>query len=132
MRLDLVQELLQLIAELDRQPFPEGAAVSWMPIMDGLDFEDARHTIMEWYGSSLARDRKGELRRILPADVRSGALRRAEDRARASRRGLPRAPEPPLAERSLAVQAEVAKAREIVAAASARHRAEVERAKAAA
>ena len=123
MRLEHVQELLQLISELDRSPFPDGAAVSWQEILLGVSYSDAEAVVREWYGSSLARDKQGQMRRILPADVRSGANRRAEERARAARRVLEGPPLPPLADRGAAVQAEVAKARERLAEAIAKHRA---------
>lgn len=88
MRLSLVQDLLQLITELDRAPFPEGAAVSWLPIMDGIDYNDARQAVLEHYASSTARDSRGRERRILPVDVRSRAIAIAENRMRAARRAL--------------------------------------------
>lgn len=89
MKLDLVMDLLQMITELDRTPFPEGAALSWQPILDGLDYEDCRRAIMEHYASATARDGAGRERRILPTDVRNRARQLAEDRLRAARRELP-------------------------------------------
>lgn len=121
MRLDEVQELLQVISELDRMPFPDGAAVSWQKVMEGISGADAEAVVHEWYGSSLARDRQGQVRRILPADVRSGAIRRMEERLRAARRALPPPVARPLADAPPEVQAEVDRARKAAADALAKY-----------
>jgi hypothetical protein len=125
MRLELVQELLQLISDLERAATPEGAAVSWLPIMDGVDFQDARAAILDHYGSSAARDRQGQARRILPHDVRSGALYHRDRRLLAARRALP----PPVArrpdERPPEVEREVEEARRLIADARAKHQAKL-------
>lgn len=125
MRLDLVQELLNLIGDLERTAPPEGAAVSWLPILDGVDFEDARQAILAHYGSSAARDRKGEMRRILPHDVRSGALYFRDRRLLAARRALPRPPVRRPDERPEAVEREVQEARRLAAEAAAKHHAKL-------
>lgn len=124
MRLDLVQELLTVISELDRTPFPEGAALSWMAILDGIDFEDARQAVLEHYGSLGARDAGGQVRRILPADVRHRARAIKEARDRATRRALPAGKGPRLGStgRPAAVLAELEAARRAAAAATAKHR----------
>lgn len=90
MRLDLVQELLQLITSLDRTPFPEGADLQWFEIMDGIDYADARRAILEHYGSSAARDGRGRVRQIVPHDVRSRARALAEHRQRVALRAVER------------------------------------------
>jgi hypothetical protein len=124
MRFDLVQDLLTVISELDRSPFPEGAAKSWMTILDGIDYADARQAVLEHYASASSRDGSGNVRRVLPADVRTGAHRIAEQRERALRRALPAAPRPRLGStgRPAAVLAELAAARQRAEAATRKHR----------
>lgn len=130
MRLDLVQELLQLITSLDRTPFPEGADLQWFEVMEGIDYADARQAVIEHYGSSSARDGRGRARQILPHDVRSRARALAEQRQRAARRAIERRRElegatPRLGStgRPAGVEQLLADARLRVAEASARHRA---------
>jgi hypothetical protein len=127
MRFDLVQDLLTTISEIDRMPFPEGAALSWMPLLDGIDFADARQAVLEHYASASSRDGSGNIRRILPADIRTGARRIAEHRAREARRALPEGPRARVGStgRPAAVLAELAAARQRAEAAVRKHRAEV-------
>lgn len=125
MRLDLVSELLRTIAELDRAAFPEGAALSWQPIMDGIDFADALQAVREHYTSLGSRDASGNVRRVIPADVRSRAKAIAENRQRALRRALPQAPPHLPEDRSPEALAAVQAARERVAEAERRYREKV-------
>jgi hypothetical protein len=122
MRLDLVSELLRTIAELDRAVFPEGAALSWQPIMDGIDYADALQAVREHYSSLGSRDASGNVRRVIPADVRSRARAIAESRLRAAQRALPVAPPHRPEDRSPEVRAAVLAARQRVAEAEARYR----------
>lgn len=127
MRFDLVQELLTLISELDRSPFPEGAALSWHALLDDIDFADAKQAVLEHYGSYGARDSSGQVRRIIPADVRTKARGIKEARDRAVRRALPAGPRPRVGStgRPAAVMAEILAARERAAEAVRKHREKV-------
>jgi hypothetical protein len=127
MRLDLVQELLQLITAYDRSPFPDGADLQWLPIMDGVDYADARQAIMEHYGSSAARDGRGRVRQVLPHDVRSRAKALQEHRLRVARRALTAGDgvRRGSTDRPAEVEALLSSARLRAAEATARHRAKV-------
>jgi len=125
MRLDLVAELLRTIAELDRTSFPEGAALSWQPIMDGIDYADALQAVREHYASLGARDSSGNVRRVIPVDVRSRAKAIAEIRERAARRALPQAPLRRPEDRAPEVVATVEEARAKVQAALDKYREKV-------
>lgn len=82
MNITLVREILDLIVSYDRSPFPDGAVKAWLPVLEDIDYEDARQAVIEHYTSLGARDGKGDVRRILPGDLRSrsAAIREARER----------------------------------------------------
>lgn len=86
MKFEQAKELLQLISDIDRRPFPEGAAATWYEMLRTVDFADAKQAIHEHYTSHGARDSRGDVRAVLPVDVKSRAKGIAETRARAAQR----------------------------------------------
>ena len=86
MKLHEVEGLLELIQSIDRKPFPLNAATAWLPILGDIAYRDAEQAVNDHYRSYGARDRHGEVRPILPADIRGRAHAVAEARARASAR----------------------------------------------
>lgn len=90
MKFDQAKELLVLISSIDRRPFPENAAATWFEMLRTVDFDDAKQAIHEHYTSLGARDSRGEVRAVLPADVkhRANAIREVRNRA-AQRHALP-------------------------------------------
>lgn len=127
MKLELVTDLLTLITEYDRQAFPPGAHLAWHDVLDGIDYGDARQAIIDHYGSASSRDGSGNVRKIMPADVRTGARKIREHRERMARRALPagRGPRVGSTGRPPAVMAEVSAARARAAEAVAKYRQKV-------
>ena len=82
MNIELVSDLLDLITAYDRTPFPDGAVRAWLPVLDRIDYRDAVQAVHDHYTTLGARDSQGQVRRILPADVkaRASALREARER----------------------------------------------------
>jgi hypothetical protein len=120
MKFDQAKELLVLISDIDRRPFPEGAAAIWFEMLRTVHFEDAKQAIHEHYTSLGARDGSGNARPVLPVDVKSRAKAIAEVRARASMRHALPEPAQRLGStgRPAHVEAELARARLIAARAS--------------
>lgn len=123
MKMDQVEELLALIQSIDRKPFPANAAGAWFPIMDGIRYTDAVQAVNDHYKSFGARDSRGEVRPILPVDIRARAHAIAEARARASARSALPGPRQRVGSvgRPQHVEAELAAARRAVAEALAKH-----------
>ena len=92
MNITLVREILDLIVSYDRSPFPDGAVRAWLPVLDDIDYEDARQAVIEHYTSLGARDGRGEVRRIVPADVRARAAATREARERVLGMSRPKLP----------------------------------------
>lgn len=94
MRIEMIEQLLDLIVSFDRTPFPDGAADGWFLALDGVEYRDARQAVMDHYGALGARDKTGAVRRCIPADIkaRAGALR--DIRMREVNRNAPRLPGP--------------------------------------
>lgn len=117
MRFDQVKELLTMISDIDRRPFPDGAAATWYEILHNVHFVDARQAVHEHYTSTGARDSQGNPRPVLPVDVRSRGKAIAEARARAElRKALPAArPRLGSTGRPAEVEAELARARAAIA-----------------
>ena len=86
MKMHEVETLLSEIQSIDRKPFPDGAAATWLSILDGVTYADARQAVHDHYTSFGARDGKGDARPILPVDIRSRAHALAEHRARVAQR----------------------------------------------
>lgn len=95
MRHDQLEQLLNLIVAYDRKPFPDGATEAWLPLLHQVTYTDAEQAVHRYYGSPTARDDRGNLRQILPGDVRAGAryIRAGRERSLAARTALPAAPE---------------------------------------
>lgn len=124
MRHDQLEQLLTLIVSYDRKPFPDGATEAWLPLMHQVTYADAEQAVHRYYGSPTARDDRGNIRQILPSDIRTGARYIRESRERsATQRGLP-APPVRLGStgRPQHVEALLAKNRAKVAAAEAKYR----------
>lgn len=117
MRIDLVQALLDLMVSYDRTPFPANAVEAWLPILDPIDYDDAVQAVNEHYVSLGARDSQGQVRRILPADVKQRATAIREARQRKINMMRPRLPGPRVgsADRPAEVEAILAAARAKVA-----------------
>lgn len=81
-----VEELLALVQSIDRKPFPANAHIAWYPILRDIGYPDAVQAVNDHYRSYGSRDSKGDVRPILPADIRGRAHAIAEARARASAR----------------------------------------------
>lgn len=90
MKFDQAKELLVLISSIDRRPFPENAAATWYEMLSTVDFDDAKQAVHEHYTSLGARGSNGDVRAVLPVDVkhRANAIREARLRA-AQRHALP-------------------------------------------
>ena len=80
------RELLELIQSIDRKPFPPNAPTIWYEIQIRVEYQDAKQAVHDHYTSFGARDGKGDVRPILPVDIRSRAAALAEHRARAAQR----------------------------------------------
>lgn len=92
MKHELVKELLDLIVNFDRSPFPDGAVDAWFLALDGVDYRDARQAVLDHYGALGARDKNGAVRRIVPADIRSRAAALRDARERELNRHRPKLP----------------------------------------
>jgi hypothetical protein len=127
MRLDAIQDLLDLIVSYDRSPFGDGADRAWFAALDGVDYNDARQAVIEHYTSLGARDSRGDVRRVLPADVKSRALAIRDTRLRATARARAELPAAPrgLAARSPEAAAELRASLARAAAAGERFRAQL-------
>jgi hypothetical protein len=125
MRLDAIQDLLDLIVSYDRSPFGDRADQAWAAALDGVEYPDARQAVIEHYTSLGARDSRGEVRRVLPADVKSRALAIRDNRLRATARTRAELPAAPrgLAARSPEAAAELRAALQRASAAGERYRA---------
>ena len=133
MKLHEVEGLLELIQSIDRKPFPLNAASAWLPILGDIAYRDAEQAVNDHYRSYGARDSKGDVRAILPADIRGRAHALAEARARAAARtALPGPRERRGSKgRPPEVLAELERARALVRAALERHQADEKQAVAA-
>jgi hypothetical protein len=123
MKLNEVTALLELIQSIDRKPFPANAAPAWLPILHGIEYRDAEQAVNDHYRSYNARDGKGDLRPILPVDIRTRASALKEHRQRAEARHALPGPKPRVGSvgRPPEVEAELARARELARQAAERH-----------
>lgn len=95
MRYEEIRDLLQLIVSMDRSPFPDNAARGWYEVLADVDFDDARQAVVDHYGSFGSRYSRGDIRRIVPADVKGRAAAIREARSRERTRNAPRLPAGP-------------------------------------
>jgi hypothetical protein len=118
-----VEELLLTIQSIDRKPFPPNAPMTWYEILRDVAYIDAKQAVHEHYTSLGARDGRGDVRPILPVDIRSRASALAEHRARSMARNALPGPRERRGSigRPAEVEAELAAARARVAEALARH-----------
>lgn len=82
MKLDEVKELLQLITTYDRRPFTPAAVDTWYTELRKVAYEDAEAAVRTIFRTN-GHDDRGNVRTLLPADVRRPALAIAESRYRA-------------------------------------------------
>jgi hypothetical protein len=87
MKYNEVQELLRIIAGIDRRQFPEDAAGAWYEILRHTEYEDAKAAVLEYFSTSA-----DELPTLIPGRVRSGAARIRHVRTSAERKALTAAP----------------------------------------
>lgn len=128
MRHDQLEQLLTLIVSYDRKPFPDGATEAWYPLLYDVEYGDAERAVHDYYGAPGARDDRGNIRQIMPGDIRSGARRIRDLRHRAAARQAITSPPPRRGStgRPASVEALLAGARRKVAADVARYRAKVQ------
>lgn len=126
MRHNQLEQLLTLIVAYDRKPFPDGATEAWLPLLHEVTYADAEQAVHRYYGAPSARDDRGNLRQILPGDVRAGARYIREARERSSTAGRRTLTAPPERRGSTGrpghVEALLAKNRAKVAEAEAKYR----------
>lgn len=126
MRHSEIEQLLTTIVSYDRKPFPDGATEAWLTLLHEVTFADAEQAVHRYYGSPSARDDRGNIRQILPSDVRSGARHIREARERSTPAGRRSVTAPPVrlgsTGRPKAVEAVLAANRAKVAAAEAKYR----------
>jgi hypothetical protein len=118
MRIEMIEQLLDLIVSFDRTPFPDGAADGWFLALQGVEYRDARQAVMDHYGALGARDKSGAVRKCIPADIKARASALRDIRMREVNRNAPKLPGPRVGStgRPAAVEAELAAARARVAA----------------
>lgn len=113
MNLIETSELLTYIASMDRVPFPRGAEIAWLDLLQDVEKADAYQAAREHF------QRTDRTRRLEPGDVRTRALAIRDTRLRSDRRAIPyRQVEATPAVRDAAL----AEMREAAAAALRRHR----------
>lgn len=121
MRIAEVKELLQLITTYDRRPFSDGAVTTWHTELRAVEFEDAAEAVKMVFRTN-GHDDRGNVRTLLPADVRRPAQAIAESRYRRLARAAIEAPKVRVGStgRPAAVEAMLAEARRKAAAAAER------------
>jgi hypothetical protein len=127
MNLNETKQLLTLIASYDRRPFTPEAVDVWYAELRAVEFEDAAEAVKTTFRIS-GHDDRGNIRTLLPADIRRPAQAIAETRyrrmaAEANRRQLA-APQVRRGStgRPAAVEAALAEARAKAAAAAEKYR----------
>lgn len=126
MNITEVKALLVLIESYDRSPFRPEAVDLWFEALRTVEHEDAEKAVHGIFRTS-GRTEKGDIRRLLPADVRRPAEAIAESRYRRAAQkaiGARRPPGVPLSGpvRSPAAEAALAQARAKAAEALDRYR----------
>lgn len=118
-----VVALLDLISTYDRRPFPPGAADLWLTELRAVSFEDAAEAVRTIFRIN-GHDERGNVRTLLPADVRRPAEAIGETRRRKAAQAAIAAPQVRRGStgRPAAVEAELAKARAKAEAAAAKYR----------
>jgi hypothetical protein len=122
MKYSEVEELLKLISTYDRRPFPAGAAELWLAELARVEYGDAAEAVRTIFRTN-GHDERGNVRTLLPADVRRPAQAIAESRYRRLAREAIEAPQVRRGStgRPAAVEAALAAARERAARAAAKY-----------
>jgi hypothetical protein len=117
-----VESLLKLITTYDRRPFLPGAAEVWFAELARVEYEDAAEAVRTIFRTN-GHDDRGNVRTLLPADVRRPAQAIAETRYRRMARAVIEAPKTRLGStgRPAAVERMLADARAKAAAAAERY-----------